>query len=118
MLVWLVPIAVFWSLAALYVGGAAINIEGGGGGRQTLGLLLLFASYLGVYAVSGMVLAGVAGAAFGVIVFPLLIASIAPTHDVPTCHAVAAHASQRARSETPLTTHTQLFALMMSADER
>lgn len=77
MLVWLVPIAVFWSLAALYVGGAAINIEGGGGGRQTLGLLLLFASYLGVYAVSGMVLAGVAGAAFGVIVFPLLIASIA-----------------------------------------
>ena len=77
MLVWLVPIAVFWSLAALYVGGAAINIVGGGGGRQTLGLLLLFASYLGVYAVSGMVLAGVAGAAFGVIVFPLLIASIA-----------------------------------------
>ena len=77
MLVWFVPIAVFWSLAALYVGGAAINIEGGGGGRQTLGLLLLFASYLGVYAVSGMVLAGVAGAAFGVIVFPLLIASIA-----------------------------------------
>ena len=77
MLVWLVPIAMFWSLAALYVGGAAINIEGGGGGRQTLGLLLLFASYLGVYAVSGMVLAGVAGAAFGVIVFPLLIASIA-----------------------------------------
>ena len=77
MLVWLVPIAVFWSLAALYVGGAAINIDGGGGGRQTLGLLLLFASYLGVYAVSGMVLAGVAGAAFGVIVFPLLIASIA-----------------------------------------
>ena len=77
MLVWLVPIAVFWSLAALYGGGAAISIEGGGGGRQTLGLLLLFASYLGVYAVSGMVLAGVAGAAFGVIVFPLLIASIA-----------------------------------------
>ena len=49
MVAWLVPISVFWSLAALYVGGAAINIEGGGGGRQTLGLLLLFASYLGVY---------------------------------------------------------------------
>ena len=44
MLAWLVPIAVFWSLAALYVGGAAINIEGGGGGRQTSGLLLLFAA--------------------------------------------------------------------------
>jgi len=75
-LAWLVPIAVFWSLAALYVGGAAINIEGGGGGRQTLGLLLLFASYLGVYTVSGMALTGVAGAAFGGIVFPVLIASI------------------------------------------
>ena len=76
MLAWLVPIAVFWSLAALYVGGAAINIEGGGGGRQTSGLLLLFASYLGVYTVAGMALTGIAGTAFGGIVFPVLIASI------------------------------------------
>ena len=76
MLAWLVPIAVFWSLAALYVGGAAINIEGGGGGRQTSGLLLLFASYLGVYTVAGMALTGIAGAAFGGIVLPVLIASI------------------------------------------
>ena len=76
MLAWLVPIAVFWSLAALYLGGAAINIEGGGGGRQTLGLLLLFASYLGVYTICGLALTSVAGAAFGGIVFPVLIASI------------------------------------------
>ena len=76
MLAWLVPIAVFWSLAALYLGGAAINIEGGGGGRQTSGLLLLFASYLGVYTICGLALTGVAGAAFGGIVFPVLIASI------------------------------------------
>ncbi len=76
MLAWLVPIAVFWSLAALYVGGAAINIEGGGGGRQTSGLLLLFAAYLGVYTVAGMALTGIAGTAFGGIVFPVLIASI------------------------------------------
>ena len=76
MLAWHVPIAVFWSLAALYVGGAAINIEGGGGGRQTLGLLLLFASCLGVYTICGLALTCVAGAAFGGIVFPVLIASI------------------------------------------
>ena len=76
MLAWLVPIAVFWSLAALYLGGAAINIEGGGGGRQTSGLLLLFASYLGVYTICGLALTGVAGTAFGGIVFPVLIASI------------------------------------------
>ena len=76
MLAWLVPIAVFWSLAALYLGGAAINIEGGGGGRQTLGLLLLFASYQGVYTFCGLFLTSVAGSAFGGIVFPVLIASI------------------------------------------
>ena len=76
MLAWLVPIAVFWSLAALYLGGAAINIEGGGGGRQTSGLLLLFASYLGVYTICGLALTSVAGAALGGIVFPVLIASI------------------------------------------
>ena len=55
----------------------AASPEGGGGGRQTLGLLLLFASYLGVYTVSGMALTGIAGAALGGIVFPVLIASIA-----------------------------------------
>ena len=42
-----------------------------------VGLLLLFASYLGVYTVSGMALTGIAGAALGGIVFPVLIASIA-----------------------------------------
>ena len=76
MVAWLVTISVFWSLAALYVGGAAINIEGGGGGRQTSGLFLLFAAYLGVYTVAGMALTGIAGTAFGGIVFPVLIASI------------------------------------------
>ena len=77
MVAWLVPIALFWPLAALYVGGAAIKIEGGGGGRQLLGLLLLFTSYLGVYALCRMFLTGFAGAALGGIVFPVLIASIA-----------------------------------------
>jgi hypothetical protein len=37
-------------LAALYLGGAAIHIEGGGGGRQIAGLLLHYAAFMGAYA--------------------------------------------------------------------
>lgn len=39
---WLLPVALYWPLAAMYVGGAPVRIEGGGGVRQILGVLLAF----------------------------------------------------------------------------
>jgi hypothetical protein len=62
---WLPAIASYWTFAAVYLGGAAIEIEGGGGGRQLLGLTLHFVVFL--------VLFGVARALFGV-VFPMALA--------------------------------------------
>ena len=56
MIVWLAAMALFPILAALYLGGAAINIEGGGGGRQIAGLLLHYAAFMGAYAVLRLVL--------------------------------------------------------------
>ncbi len=50
MIVWLPAMALFPILAALYLGGAAIHIEGGGGGRQIAGLLLHYAAFMGAYA--------------------------------------------------------------------
>lgn len=73
MLVWLVPIAVYWSLAATYLGGAAIDIQGGGAFRQLTGLLLHFASYVGIYAVARIAF-GSLNAFLGV-ALPLLVAS-------------------------------------------
>jgi hypothetical protein len=46
---WLVPIALFWTLSALYLGGFPIRIVGGSGLTQFLGLVLTFALYLVVW---------------------------------------------------------------------
>lgn len=56
MIVWLPAMALFPILAALYLGGAAINIEGGGGGRQIAGLLLHYAAFMGAFAVLRLVI--------------------------------------------------------------
>jgi len=72
MVVWLVPVSMFWLVAALYLGGFNIDIQGGGGVRQFLGLMLSFVLFLVVYAVLGMVLGGV-GPAIGVIVLPSIL---------------------------------------------
>jgi len=58
---WLAPIAAFWTLAAMYLGGAPIRIEGGGGVRQLGGLAASFALYLVVFALLRPLLAGVTG---------------------------------------------------------
>ena len=75
MLVWLLPIALFWLLAALYLGAAPISMEGGGAMQQLIGLLLYYAVYLGVYAGLRAVLLAPFGEVFGGIVFPLVVAS-------------------------------------------
>ena len=76
MIVWLVPVALFWTLAALYLGGAAIRIEGGGGVQQMGGLVLLFVSYLVVYGILHAILGGIAGPMIGGVVIPVVIVSI------------------------------------------
>ena len=75
MVSWLVPISLFWVLAALYLGGAEINVEGGGGLRQSAGLLLNFVGFLLVWAVARALLIGVVGPIPSV-VFAVILAAI------------------------------------------
>ena len=75
MLTWLIPIALFWGFAAVYLGGAPIRITGGKGLHHIAGLLLSFAAYLGVYAAIRAVLSGALGAILGGLVVPILVAS-------------------------------------------
>ena len=81
MIVWLAAMALFPILAALYLGGAAINIEGGGGGRQIAGLLLHYAAFMGAYAVLRLVLQIFAGpvlsVAFGMVGAAILLPLLA-----------------------------------------
>jgi hypothetical protein len=49
MLEWLVPLSAFWIIAALFMGGSPAEVEGGGGGRQLLGLIVSLVLYLAVW---------------------------------------------------------------------
>ena len=44
--IWLIPISLFWILAAVYFGGFNISIVGGSGFRQVLGLLVTYLLFL------------------------------------------------------------------------
>ena len=74
---WLVPIALFWILSALYLGGD-VSIQGGGGVRQISGLLLHFAAFLAVWAVARMLLVGVVGEIFSVVLAMILAVTLLP----------------------------------------
>jgi hypothetical protein len=75
---WLPAIAFYWTLAALYLGGAAIHIEGGGGGRQLLGLFLHFGVFLLIFAVARALLGAVLPAALGVGLGVVVAAALLP----------------------------------------
>ena len=61
MVEWLAPIALFWIVTSIYLGGFALKFEGGSGLTQTLGILATFALFLVVWALLRMVLQGVVG---------------------------------------------------------
>lgn len=75
MLEWLVPISLFWTFIALYLGGFKIEIRGGGGFRQLIGLLGTFVLYLAAFFVLRMVLRGPVGT-IGAVAVATLIATL------------------------------------------
>jgi hypothetical protein len=75
---WLAPVALFWTMAALYLGGFPLKIEGGSGGRQFIALLVTFALYLAVWFGLRAVLRGPAGVVGGVIIACLIATVLLP----------------------------------------
>ncbi|HJR62436.1 MAG TPA: hypothetical protein VJ803_01945 [Gemmatimonadaceae bacterium] len=51
MLEWLIPVSLFWILAAVFLGALPVNLVGGSGLQQILGLLLMYVLYLAVWGV-------------------------------------------------------------------
>lgn len=49
MVEWLVPVSLFWTLTALYLGGFRLDIQDGPGYRNLGGLLLTFVLFLVVW---------------------------------------------------------------------
>lgn len=78
MVEWLAPIALFWTMAALYLGGFPLNIEGGGAYRQLLGVAITFVVYLLVWFALRLALRGVLGTVGGVAVACLIAVFLLP----------------------------------------
>lgn len=76
MLQWLVAICIFWIATATYLGGMSVDLEGGSGLRQVIGLIDLLVLYLVVWGVLHSVLSGVAGV-YGPVVLPTVLTVLA-----------------------------------------
>lgn len=76
MLLLLIPICLFWMTAALYLGGMNVDIVGGNGLRQVVGLLATFVLFVAVWRVLNMVLGGFLPAPLGNLALPTIVAVV------------------------------------------
>jgi len=74
-LVWVLPIGLFWPVAAIYLGGMR-ELQGGGPVRQLIGLLVSLVAFLLLWWVLGRLLSPV-GPVLGRVVIPTLLSVIA-----------------------------------------
>lgn len=75
---WLVPVCAFLIAAPMYYGGMAIRFEGGGGVRQSGGLLLSFAAYLAAAVLLRGLLEGATGTFFAVVISTIVALLLVP----------------------------------------
>lgn len=75
MLEWLVPVCFFWLAAAIYLGGMAVDVEGGNGLTQVMGLLVTFVLFLVTWRVLGLLLGGIAPV-LGDLVLPTILSAL------------------------------------------
>lgn len=75
---WLVPISAFLIAAPMYYGGFPIRIEGGGGIRQSGGLLLSFAVYLAAAVLLRGALEGIMATFFAVVISTIVALLLVP----------------------------------------
>lgn len=68
----LIPVCLFWMTAALYLGGMNVEIVGGSGVRQVIGLVDTFVLFVIVWRVLNMVLGGMLPAPLGNLAIPTI----------------------------------------------
>ncbi len=73
---WLLPICLFWTLAALYLGGFPVEVVGGNGFRQVMGVIDSYVLFILVWALLRAVLGGLGGLVWSA-VMPTILVSLA-----------------------------------------
>jgi formate hydrogenlyase subunit 4 len=74
----LLPVMLFWMLAALYLGGWAVELRGGKGLTQILGLLLNFVLFVVVWQVLHRVFLGFGPILGGIVITSFIAAALLP----------------------------------------
>ncbi len=73
---WLLPICLLWILAALYLGGFPVDVVGGNGFRQVMGVIDSYVLFILVWALLRAVLGGLGGLLWTAVV-PAVLVSLA-----------------------------------------
>ncbi len=73
---WLLPICLFWILTALYLGGFPVEVVGGNGFRQVMGVIDSYVLFILVWALLRAVLGGLGGLLWTAVV-PTILVSLA-----------------------------------------
>src|SRR5258705_9768562 len=74
----LLPVMLFWMLAALYLGGWAVDLRGGKGLTQILGLLLSFVLFVVVWQVLHRAFLGFGEILGGIVITTFITAALLP----------------------------------------
>ena len=74
LMVKLLPVMLFWTLTALYIGGWAVDARGGNGVTQVLGLLISFVLFMVVWRVLHSLFLGLGEVLGGIVITSFLSA--------------------------------------------
>jgi F0F1-type ATP synthase membrane subunit a len=75
---WLVPICLFWTLTALYLGGFPVDVVGGNGFRQVMGLIDSYVLFILVWALLRALLGGLGGLLWSAVLPAILVTLALP----------------------------------------
>ncbi len=75
---WLLPICLFWTLAALYLGGFPVDVVGGNGFRQVMGVIDSYVLFILVWALLRAVLGGLGGLLWTAVMPTILVTLALP----------------------------------------
>ena len=76
---WLIPICLFWGIAAVYFGGLGHEVKGGSGVRQFIGLLFAYVLFVIIWSVAHQFVLPDSGAGYvaasliALVLFPVAI---------------------------------------------
>ena len=70
---WLLPICLFWTLIALYLGGFPVDVVGGNGFRQVMGIVDSYILFILLWALLRAVLGGLGGLIWTAVVPTILV---------------------------------------------